>query len=89
MPAPVTSRSMGSSRLHSSEVTGPGSVSRPFHAKSMLFMLYFQHCKKKNKAWTMPSKNLEYFLADISQSHEIIKPLLPQITKVTVIKTRL
>lgn len=39
MPAPVTARSTGSSRLHSWDLTVPGREARPFNAKSMLFIL--------------------------------------------------
>lgn len=88
-PTPLTVRSKGSSRLHSWEVAVPGRESRPFHAKSMLFILYYQHCKKSVKTWPMSSKNLQYFVAGISQSLERRKPLFPQRTKTTVIKTRI
>lgn len=57
MPAPMTVRSPGSSRLHSWEVTAPGRESRPFHAKSKLFILYSQRRKMSIKAWPVPSKN--------------------------------
>lgn len=89
MPGPLTARSKGSSRLHSWEVAEPGRESRPFHAKCMLFILYYQHCKKSVKAWLMSSKNLQYFVAGISQPLETTKPLFPQRTKTTIIKTRL